>query len=239
MPRKKKTAAVKAKDLSAAETTAATTDVGAMLEIASVVELTDATVKTKYENNADTNAYTDAEKTKLAGIEANATTDQTAAEVPITDAGGHFTGTDVEAALQELGAGGGGGGLTRSVDNPAAIGAASIQAVRLGGSAVTFGGDAVSGYTIGIPVGAEILQLDFSGSSTTTNASGELVVAIDNSANGYDRYFVVGIYDGGNDQKQDEFLNGNITKQEIAGNVTTVTIPNMNGYPNGFRLLMR
>ena len=34
----------------------------------------------------------------------------TAADVPIVDAGSYFTGTDVEAALQELGAGGGGGG---------------------------------------------------------------------------------------------------------------------------------
>lgn len=31
------------------------------------------------------------------------TDDQTAAEVPITDAGGYYTGTDVEAALQEVG----------------------------------------------------------------------------------------------------------------------------------------
>jgi hypothetical protein len=34
--------------------------------------ITDAEIKTAYENNADTNAYTDAEKTKLAGIDANA-----------------------------------------------------------------------------------------------------------------------------------------------------------------------
>ena len=33
-----------------------------------------------------------------------------AGDVSITDAGAYFTGTDVEAALQELGAGGGGGG---------------------------------------------------------------------------------------------------------------------------------
>lgn len=33
-----------------------------------------------------------------------------AGDIPITDAGGYFTGTDVEAALQELGAGGGGSG---------------------------------------------------------------------------------------------------------------------------------
>jgi hypothetical protein len=37
------------------------------------------------------------------------TDDQLASEVPIIDAGGHFTATDVEGALQELGAGGGGG----------------------------------------------------------------------------------------------------------------------------------
>jgi hypothetical protein len=33
---------------------------------------TDAEIKTKYESNSDTNAYTDAEKTKLAGIDDNA-----------------------------------------------------------------------------------------------------------------------------------------------------------------------
>lgn len=35
--------------------------------------------------------------------------DQDAVDVPITDAGGYFTATDVEGALQELGAAGGGG----------------------------------------------------------------------------------------------------------------------------------
>ncbi len=47
---------------------------------------------------------TDAERTKLAGIEPGATTDQTAVEVPITDAGNYFPTDNVEAALQVLGA---------------------------------------------------------------------------------------------------------------------------------------
>lgn len=34
-----------------------------------------------------------------------------ASAISVADSGGYFTGTDVEAALQELGAGGGGGGL--------------------------------------------------------------------------------------------------------------------------------
>lgn len=39
------------------------------------------TIKTLYEAEADTNAFTDAEETKLAGIEAAATADQTGAEI--------------------------------------------------------------------------------------------------------------------------------------------------------------
>lgn len=49
------------------------------------------------------NGTTDYNSLPYAGI-------YTAGSIPITDTGGYFTGTDVEAALQELGAGGGSGG---------------------------------------------------------------------------------------------------------------------------------
>ena len=45
------------------------------------VERTNAQVKTDYEGNADTNAFTDAEQTKLASVETNAAADQTDAEI--------------------------------------------------------------------------------------------------------------------------------------------------------------
>lgn len=45
----------------------------------------------------------------------------TAADVSIVDSGGHFTGTDVEAALQELGASSGG------IDLPTALAIASLR----------------------------------------------------------------------------------------------------------------
>ena len=43
--------------------------------------LTPAIIKSQYESNADTNAFTDAEQTKLTGIETSATADQSGAEI--------------------------------------------------------------------------------------------------------------------------------------------------------------
>ena len=43
--------------------------------------LTPSSIKTQYESNSDTNAFTDAEQSKLAGIESGATADQTGAEI--------------------------------------------------------------------------------------------------------------------------------------------------------------
>ena len=50
-------------------------------EAANASPLTDAEIKTQYENNPDTNEFSDAEKTKLAGVEASATADQSNAEI--------------------------------------------------------------------------------------------------------------------------------------------------------------
>jgi hypothetical protein len=51
------------------------------IEASATADQTDAEIKTAYENNADTNAFTDADHTKLDGIEANATADQTGSEI--------------------------------------------------------------------------------------------------------------------------------------------------------------
>lgn len=70
------------------------------------------------------------------------TDDQTASEVPITDAGGYFTGTDVEAALQELGAGGGSGfdQSLNTTDSPTFAGITSTGFADLQGSVEIGGG---------------------------------------------------------------------------------------------------
>ena len=54
-----------------------------VLQVGVSTNLTDAQIKTQYENNADTNAFTDGEKSKLAGIEPNATQDQSPLEIKV------------------------------------------------------------------------------------------------------------------------------------------------------------
>lgn len=65
--------------------------------------LSDAQVKTQYENNADTNAYTDTEKTKLSNIESNATADQTGAEIKAAYEGEADTNAFTDAEKTSLG----------------------------------------------------------------------------------------------------------------------------------------
>lgn len=66
------------------------------------VSLTSTEVKDRYESNSDTNAFTDAEKTKLAGIETGATADQNASEVPYDNTVSGLAATEVKSALDEI-----------------------------------------------------------------------------------------------------------------------------------------
>ena len=59
-------------------------------------------MKVAYESNSDTNAFTDAEQTKLAGIEAGATADQTAAEIKAAYESNADTNAFDDAAVTKL-----------------------------------------------------------------------------------------------------------------------------------------
>ena len=61
-----------------------------------------AQTKATYESNADTNAFTDAEQTKLAGIEAGATADQTGAEIKAAYEGEADTNAFTDAEQTKL-----------------------------------------------------------------------------------------------------------------------------------------
>lgn len=73
-----------------------------ILQLGESTSLTDAQIKTQYENNADTNAFTDTEKSKLGAIEANAKDDQNANEVPYNNGGTSLTSNELQGAVNEL-----------------------------------------------------------------------------------------------------------------------------------------
>lgn len=61
-----------------------------------------AEIKTLYEGNADTNEFSDAEQSKLAGIESGATADQTGAEIKTAYEGEADTNAFTDAAVSKL-----------------------------------------------------------------------------------------------------------------------------------------
>ena len=74
------------------------------VEDGATADQTDAEIKTAYESNADTNAFTDTEKTKLAGVEASATADQTDAEIKTAYETNADTNAFTDAEKTKLGA---------------------------------------------------------------------------------------------------------------------------------------
>lgn len=66
-------------------------------------DLTDAEIKTAYENNADTNAFTDADEAKLDGIEASATADQSDGEIKTAYENNADTNAFTDAEQTKLG----------------------------------------------------------------------------------------------------------------------------------------
>ncbi len=70
------------------------------MEDGSTADQTAAEIKIAYESNANTNAFDDAASTKLTGIEANATADQIAIEVPYTPTL-PLIATNVQNAIEE------------------------------------------------------------------------------------------------------------------------------------------
>jgi len=69
-------------------------------QVKAVTSLTASEVKALYESNADTNAFTDADETKLASVESGATANQT--DAFLLDRANH-TGTQVMATISDAG----------------------------------------------------------------------------------------------------------------------------------------
>lgn len=134
---------------------------------------TSASIKTKYEANPNTNAFTDAEKAKLAGVETGATADMTGAEI-VTAINGQLGGTTWQA-----------GGVTVEDEGTVVLSGATrmnfvganVSVADAGGGEVTVtvsgsGGGAIAVEDEGTEIIATMTRINFAGTGVTVTDAG-------------------------------------------------------------------
>ena len=113
--------------------------------------LTGAQIKQKYEANANTNAFTNAEQTKLGGIETDSTADQTGAEIKTAYEGESDTNVYSNAEKTKLGS---------AVTLAKILSGAGIAIDRTAPGQITIGAD-IPVVSLGVPTAVEAKGLTF------------------------------------------------------------------------------
>lgn len=109
-------------------------------------------------------------------------------------------------------------------------GAVTVDSDRFGGSATVLTNPAAGEYTLTVQSGAFLENATVFGTNATLNGSNEMVLRINNSANSLDRRFSVQLYDANNGALVDQQVTGTNHVQTVSGNITTLTIPGLNGF---------
>lgn len=121
----------------------------------------------------------------------------------------------------------GGGGHAR---DSLASGTVTAEVDRIGGSATTITNPAAGEYNLNVQAGAYFARASVFGNNTVLNGSNEFIIRIDNSSNTEDRRVSIALYDANNGAKVDQQATATVDVQAVAANVTTVTIPGVNGF---------
>lgn len=111
---------------------------------------------------------------------------------------------------------------------------------RMAGTATTFANTGTGEYTFTVQTDADVLRIDIDGDNTILNGANELIIKINNTANSRDRRFSVQVLDDNNGGIVDQHATGTNHTQTVTGNITTITLPGMNGFGGtGYRVLLR
>ena len=111
-----------------------------------------------------------------------------------------------------------------------ASGSFTAEVDRYAGNATTLTNPSAGEYRINAATNAHLDVITIYADNSTLNASQELVIKVDNSTNTRKRRFAVQIYDANNGALVDQQLTGTVHTQFVAADVTTITIPGLNGF---------
>lgn len=121
-----------------------------------------------------------------------------------------------------------------------ASGLVSTTLSRFGGSATTITNPSTGQYNYTIASTSHALSIDFEGNNANLNGLNELVLVINNTANSRDRIFNIQIINKSGDSQVNSFATGTNYTQVVSGYITTITIPNMNGFgASGYKVMLR
>ena len=119
-------------------------------------------------------------------------------------------------------------------------GAVTSESDRYGGAASILTNPAAGEYKLSAQGLEHVSVITLYGNNSTLNANQEFVFKFDNSVNSIDRRFMVQLYDANNGALVDQQITGTVHSQTVAGNVTTITLPGMNGFGSaGFYIELR
>lgn len=121
-----------------------------------------------------------------------------------------------------------------------ASGFMTTTSARYGGSATVITNPTAGQYTYTIAESAYPITIDFEGQTTSLNGANELVLVIDNTANARARIFSVQLISKSGNSQVNPFATGTNYTQSVSGYITTITLPNMNGFGvTGYKVMLR
>lgn len=120
------------------------------------------------------------------------------------------------------------------------VGGATLNIGYINGD-VSFTNPSSGKYDIVPSNGADVIFANIVGDDGTLNASSEMIITFDNTTNNTPRRFNVQSYDNNNDAYANSAsLPGTNWNQSVTGNVTTITMPGLNGFGSpGYTIQLR
>lgn len=125
--------------------------------------------------------------------------------------------------------GGGGGGTALAYDNFTS-GNFTANVTRFGALPPVFNSPAAGEFNFTFPSNVDFSRMSIFGNNTTLNASQEMIIRLDNSANSRNRRIMLQLFDANNGAVVDQQLTATVHVVTVAGNITTITVPGLNGF---------